>query len=73
MRLDFYFKELIGSFLLICASACGDEKESSGDPYQINYANEVLTNAMVVNTKIGWTLLSEKYGYLELLEPLRDD
>jgi hypothetical protein len=68
-RVICFSKKFIGIFVLLM-SAC--DKDDSSDIYGIDYGRLEPINAIVVDTQAGWTLLSEKYGFLELIEPLHD-
>lgn len=53
----------------ICGSC---SKEVEGDPYGIDQTVQVEVKGIVVNTQIGWTLLTQQYGFLDFIEPLND-
>ena len=72
MRKILNYEKLIIIISLMALAGC-EKEEPPFDRFGIDETNAEPIRAMVVNTKIGWTLLAEKYGYLELLEPLRDD
>lgn len=61
------FSILVLVLLVSCISCDKDDEDQ--DPYGINYKKTETINALVVDTKIGWTLLSEQYGFLGFLSP----
>lgn len=67
-----YKKRIIIIFLSIIIIIGCDKNDKIEDPQGINYEIEENINAVVVDTQLGWTLLSEDYGFLELIEPLHD-
>lgn len=61
--------------LTVCvfiAIISGCKKDEESDIYGINHDTLESIKAIVVDTQAGWTLLSERYGFLELLYPLHD-
>jgi hypothetical protein len=66
------YRIIISFFLILVIITSCDDSEKSEDPLGINYNIVESVNGIVVDTQIGWTILSENYGFLELIEPLDD-
>ena len=66
-----YKKSIVVFILFYFITSC-DKTDKPEDPYGINYDVQESMNAVVVDTQIGWTLLCEEYGFIELMEPLHD-
>lgn len=57
--------------VLLLSISC-DQDEKVSDRFGINRKKVETINAIVMDTQVGWTLLSEKHGFLDLLTDFPD-
>lgn len=70
MKKSEYLKYLIITFAILSIfSSCNKDEED--DPMGINYSVEEEIDGMVVETtELGFTILSQHYGFLDLTDPI---